>query len=325
MAMEEDGPQVVDGPPRPPKSDEHACGPDAETTLKRKASPSIIGGGYGGDNGGGDENHNIKDMSIKRQRQDECKQSSPPPSTSEPPSRPESPPQRRPSIPGTSQDRRESVIQEEKKRGKRLFGGLLSTLSQTSTNSQHKRRQEIERRQQERLQKQREQDDQKRAERLSKIREARLVEQVDFQEEAMRHRHTKLLALAEFLRTKTEPAIYYLPWRRTTDQEDVIEEQIRAAKNTIANEKEEFKALKERHAIRYGLRRDSHKLEDDGEQAQGEKTVRQEELGRDEATQAIQATPVKGHAEVQKEAAQQDAHDESGDVLVDADEDMVIY
>ncbi|KAG5980810.1 hypothetical protein E4U55_003589 [Claviceps digitariae] len=317
MATEQDGPQVVDGPPRPPKSGEHACGPDAETTLKRKASLSMIEDG----NDDIDDSHDNKDNRTKRQRQDECEQLSTP-STSEPPPRPESPPQRRPSSHDTSRDRRESVIQEERKRGKRLFGGLLSTLSQTSTTSQHKRRQEIEQRQQERLQKQREQDDQKRAEKLSKIREARLVEQVDFQEQVMRHRHTKLLALAEFLKTKTEPAIYYLPWKRTTDQEDVIESQIRAAKRTIANEEEEFKAFKERHAVRYGLRRDSHQREDTTVRAQGEKTMQQEELGRDEATQDSR---MKGHAEVQKATAQQDAHDESGDVLVDADEDMVIY
>ncbi|KAG6001368.1 hypothetical protein E4U43_001334 [Claviceps pusilla] len=151
----------------------------------------------------------------------------------------------------------------------------------------------------------------------------------------MRHRHTKLLALAEFLKTKAEPAIYYLPWKRTTDQEDVIEEQIRAAKSTIATEEEEFKALKERHVARYGMRRDSHQREETTERTQGEKTMQQEELGRNEedtqatqaaqAAQAAQATPMKGDAQVQEAAAEQDAHDESGDVLVDGDEDMVIY
>ncbi|KAG5920041.1 hypothetical protein E4U53_003949 [Claviceps sorghi] len=295
MATEEGGPLVVDAPSKLPKSADHACGPAAETTLKRKASITCDRKVEA------DDTHDEEDTRSKRQRQDAGKQPSSP-REPEPLPRPESAPQRRPSSQDTRQDRRESVIQEEKKRGRRLFGGLLSTLSQTSTTSHHKRRQEIEQRQQERLQRQREQDDQKRAEKLSKIREARLVEQVDFQEQ-----------------------VYYLPWKRTPDQEDVIEEQIRAAKSTIAHEEEEFKALKERHAIRYGLRRNSHQREDTTERTEGEKGMQQEEPGRNEAIGATEVTLVGGHSEVQKAEAQQDAHDESGDVLVDADEDMVIY
>ncbi|KAG6212892.1 hypothetical protein E4U50_001746 [Claviceps purpurea] len=310
MATEEDGPPVTAGSPTPEK---HACGPDEQTKLKRKLS--LVEEGVGA--GVHDHDHDSNDASTKRLRQD-AREKSPP--ASEQPPRQVSPPQRRRSSHDTSRQSRESAIQEEKKRGKRLFGGLLSTLSQTSTTSQHKRRQEIERRQQERLQKQREQDDQKRAEKLSKIREARLVEQVDFQEQVMRHRHTKLLALADFLKTKAEPAIYYLPWKRTADQDDIIDDQIRAAKSTMAKEEEEFKALKERHAIRYGLRRESHARPDTAEETQGGETVQQEAPGRDE-----EAIPGEGTAEPPKPAAHQDAHDESGDVLVVAEEDMVIY
>ncbi|KAG5944113.1 hypothetical protein E4U59_007582 [Claviceps monticola] len=308
MATEEDGPPVMAGSPTPEK---HACGPDEQTKLKRKLS--LVEEGVGA----GVHDQDSNDVSTKRLRQG-AREKSPP--ASEQPPRQDSPPQRRRSSHDTSRQGRESAIQEEKKRGKRLFGGLLSTLSQTSTTSQHKRRQEIERRQQERLQKQREQDDQKRAEKLSKIREVRLVEQVDFQEQVMRHRHTKLLALAEFLKTKAEPAIYYLPWKRTADQDDVIDDQIRAAKSTMAKEEEEFKALKERHAIRYGLRRESHARPDTTEETQGRETVQREAPGRDE-----EAIPGKGTAEPPKPAAHQDAHDESGDVLVVAEEDMVIY
>ncbi|KAG6082466.1 hypothetical protein E4U16_006036 [Claviceps sp. LM84 group G4] len=311
MATEEDGPPVTAGSPR---AEKHACGPDEQTKLKRKLSLVEEGVGVGA----GVHDHDSNDVSTKRLRQDARETS---PLASEQPSRQDSPPQRRRSSYDTSRQGRESAMQEEKKRGKRLFGGLLSTLSQTSTTSQNKRRQEIEQRQQERLQKQREQDDQKRAEKLSKIREARLVEQVDFQEQVMRHRHRKLLALADFLKTKTEPAIYYLPWKRTADQEDIIDDQIRAAKSTTAKEEEEFKALKERHAIRYGLRRESHAARPDtAKETQGGETVQQEAPGRDE-----EGIPGKVTVEPPKQAAHQDAHDESGDVLVDAEEDMVIY
>ncbi|KAG6018424.1 hypothetical protein E4U41_003902 [Claviceps citrina] len=330
MAMEEEGPRLVDGRSH---ADEDARGPDDVTTLKRKASL------VGGDGDGDGAKDGDKDASTKRQRQDAREQpaQSPPPPTSEsPPRGGESPLRRRRSSHDTSRDGRESVLQEEKKRGKRLFGGLLSTLSQTSTTSQHRRRQEIERRQQERLQKQREQDDEERAARLCKIREARLVEQVDFQEQVMRHRHTKMLDLAEFLKTRAEPAIYYLPWKRTADQQDTIEEQLRVAKSTMAHEEEDFRALKERHAIRYGLRRGSHhqRGEDSTERAEeGEKGMhaQQGDVGRaveHEAEAEDEAPPGEGHAEVQTVTAaaqHHDAHDESGDVVVDADEDMVIY
>lgn len=81
---------------------------------------------------------------------------------------------------------RNSFSQEEKKRGKRLFGGLLSTLSQTTNNSQQKRRQEVEKRQQERAAKQRIEDDKRRSERFAKLDKIRKVEQVRFDEQAVR-------------------------------------------------------------------------------------------------------------------------------------------
>ncbi|KJK77567.1 hypothetical protein H634G_07306 [Metarhizium anisopliae BRIP 53293] len=228
-----------------------------------------------------------------------------------------SPPRRRPSIQSAAQDRRASATQEEKKRGKRLFGGLLSTLSQTSTNSQHKRRQEIERRQQERMQKQRDEDDKKRADKVARIKETRIVEQIDFEEQVMRNKHSKLLALAEFLKTKSQPSIYYLPWKRTADQEDAIDDQVRSAKDTIAKEEAEFKSKKELHLSRYQPRRPSSDKEKDGigrlesahEGKHGEERREQEPDTKDQ----------------DKSVHHHDPHDESGDVVVEADEDTVIY
>lgn len=86
----------------------------------------------------------------------------------------------------TSFDRRHSATQEEKKRGKRLFGGLLNTLSQTNTNNaQQKRRHEIERRQHERIEKQRVEDDLRRSEKSSQLREARMARQSEFEEQVV--------------------------------------------------------------------------------------------------------------------------------------------
>lgn len=126
-------------------------------------------------------------------------------------------------------ERRPAVAtQEDKKRGKRLFGGLLSTLNQGPKNNQQKRRLEIEKRQQERMQKQHVEDDQKRTERLAQLRATRIREQIIFDEEVvsaiayqqdaywvdanivsqqMRNRHIKKLSMARYLQTKAEPKI----------------------------------------------------------------------------------------------------------------------
>ncbi|KAM5375941.1 hypothetical protein ACJZ2D_005731 [Fusarium nematophilum] len=139
-------------------------------------------------------------------------------------------------------DRRRLATQEEKKRGKRLFGGLLNTLSQTTGGAQQRRRQEIERRQQERLQKQKVDDDKAMEEKRARLTEIRIGEQIVFDEEVMRNRHSKMLAMAPYLRTKSHPQIYYLPWKLTESQEDEIDDQVRHAKATVEREAEAFKS-----------------------------------------------------------------------------------
>lgn len=76
-------------------------------------------------------------------------------------------------------------MQEEKKRGQRLFGGLLSTLSQSTPNGQQKRRQEIEKRQQERAKQQKADDEIRRKEKLAQLKTVREAEQIKFSEAAV--------------------------------------------------------------------------------------------------------------------------------------------
>jgi hypothetical protein len=109
---------------------------------------------------------------------------------------------RRPSVPttearqapGSGPDRgRRSISEQEKKRGQRLFGGLLSTLSQkpggggggAGGQQQQKRRAEIERRQQERAQQQRAEDDKRRVQKLAKLNRLREIEQVKLEEDVV--------------------------------------------------------------------------------------------------------------------------------------------
>jgi hypothetical protein len=124
-----------------------------------------------------------------------------------------------------NQERRKSSVQEERKRGQRLFGGLLSTLSQSTPNGQQKRRLEIEKRQAEKAQQQKHDDEVRRAEKLVNLKKIRKAEQIKFDEESvsdvkgstrkallisgvqMRIRHSNMLAMANFLCTKTEPKL----------------------------------------------------------------------------------------------------------------------
>lgn len=96
----------------------------------------------------------------------------------------QSPEARRPSVTGGLPIRK-SVSQEEKKRGQRLFGGLLTALSRPASSSQQQKRLDIERRQQEKAQQRRAEDDKRRAEKLEKIRRARQVEQIKLDEQAV--------------------------------------------------------------------------------------------------------------------------------------------
>lgn len=122
-------------------------------------------------------------------------------------------------------ERRKSRQIEERKRGQRLFGALLGTLSQGSSNAAQKRRADIEKRQQAKLKQQDEEDAQRRRERLENLRAIRRKEQVKYEENTvwgpsqikgggegadevqMRIRHANMLHFARFLRTKAEPRI----------------------------------------------------------------------------------------------------------------------
>lgn len=90
---------------------------------------------------------------------------------------------RRPSIPPGSSIARKDIAQDEKKRAKRLFGGLLSTLSQTPSNSQQKRKHEVDRRQQEKAQQQRAEDERRRGRRLEERKVVRKQQQENLGEE----------------------------------------------------------------------------------------------------------------------------------------------
>ncbi|KAF2423121.1 hypothetical protein EJ08DRAFT_619091 [Tothia fuscella] len=141
--------------------------------------------------------------------------------------------------------RRQTGQLEERKRGQRLFGNLLGTLSQSSSSSAQKRRADIERRQQVKLKQQEEEVSQRRHDRLEELTASRRREQKVFDEKAMHLRHSNMLNQARFLQTMSEPKLYYKPWDLLPDQEDQIQRQITAAQATIDEELESFQHRRE--------------------------------------------------------------------------------
>lgn len=90
-------------------------------------------------------------------------------------------PQRRP-----LEEARARVAQEEKRRGMRLFGGLLGTLSQRQANpAQQQKRVEIERRQHERLRQQREMEERALGETRAAREEMRGRESIKWEEQVV--------------------------------------------------------------------------------------------------------------------------------------------
>lgn len=86
------------------------------------------------------------------------------------------------------EDARRRVSLEEKRRGRRLFGGLLGTLSQRPTDPQQQKRLEIEKRQQERLKQQRVVEQKALEEKKAKLEETRLKESIKWEEQVVRAR-----------------------------------------------------------------------------------------------------------------------------------------
>lgn len=94
-------------------------------------------------------------------------------------------------------ERRRSSVQEERKRGQRLFGGLLNTLNQSTPNGQQKKRQEVEARQKERATQRKAEAEDRKREQVANLKAVRLAEQMNFQEESVSYigetRETKLI------------------------------------------------------------------------------------------------------------------------------------
>lgn len=82
-------------------------------------------------------------------------------------------------------DRRKSGQLEERKRGQRLFGALLGTLSQSSSSTANKRRTDIEKKQQAKLRLQAEEHEEQKKQRLESLMTIRRKEQQKYDKQSV--------------------------------------------------------------------------------------------------------------------------------------------
>ena len=245
-----------------------------------------------------------------------------------------SPPQRKPS----------SVTPvEEKKRNQRLFGGLLSTLSQTSsTKPQHRRRDEVEARQRERLRKDTEEREAEARRRKSEIDERRREEQKRWDEEGRELKWRRTRMMAECLVTESLPPLYWKPWELRDEEKQKIQLRRDEAEETIKREKEKLGLVSPTRAIvetpELGVKASPLHEEDQKSRINGNNSPAQDEhleahdedAGR-EHTDAKATNGLDRSSEKAPEAVELDAEpkgkedDHAGEELVEGNEDDVIY
>ncbi|KAL4780161.1 pinin/SDK/memA/ protein conserved region-domain-containing protein [Aspergillus varians] len=258
---------------------------------------------------------------------------------------PEQHPDRKPSSPKaetSNTGRKRNGRDEERKRGQRLFGSLLGTLSQSSNSAAARRRADIERKQQEKLKLQ----DEEYGELKKKRREERFAlrkkDQRLYEKETMHTRHANLLATAHFLKTRAEPVLYYKPWQVRAKEEELIRDQIQEAEATIAREVGEFDACNAQEEVQPEIEKQAQP-EEAPEQPESDKDaqgVQGNQSGAQQDTVATENNHDKGPEEAKPESpsipsnavpassSQEDVHrgaeDDGGEVVED-NEDTVIY
>ncbi|KAF2015441.1 hypothetical protein BU24DRAFT_421743 [Aaosphaeria arxii CBS 175.79] len=269
-------------------------------------------------------------------------------------------------------DRRDSITtkpsnapptgRRERGRERRLFGAALGALSHNTGSAVQKRRSEIEKRQKAQREIDEQENDLKRQERLKFIRVQRQKEQATFEKESTRLRHENLRHTARFLRTETEPHLYYKPWETTPEEDQRIEQQIAEAEQLIRREQGELNGEPNAQGNEDGEQiRTTHSSERDadaepsdgkivhpitpqhlpqpttngGTQDEGpdpkdpERRADHAEELMDEAVNGDQVASSHEADVPAQEAMDEDAHkdlmDENGEEMVEATEDTVIY
>lgn len=161
--------------------------------------------------------------------------------------------------------RRPTAKLDEKSRNRRLFGALLGNLAQpaartkpspkntantttttTVTAATNNRREDIESRQRQRLKRESEEISQHAQRKRQELNSKRKVEQRRWDEQGLRIKHANMRPVAGFLRTSTEPRLYYKPWEMRPEEEETVKKQQEEVEETIQREWDAWEAEKRR-------------------------------------------------------------------------------
>ena len=145
-----------------------------------------------------------------------------------------------PAISTTAAARRKAPV--DLARNRRLFGGLLSTLSASSASSSatHQRRLDIESRAAAKLALSSAAAEAARSERAAELWATRQREQERWSEYEMRVRHERVRAVAGSLETRTRPVLYWRPYELRGEERERIERQKLDAEEMVQREIEDF-------------------------------------------------------------------------------------
>ncbi|KAI5208584.1 hypothetical protein E4T39_01284 [Aureobasidium subglaciale] len=245
-----------------------------------------------------------------------------------------------------NRERRPVKPMDEKKRNQRLFGGLLRGLSQTRpANAQAAKR----RAEQEERRRQKEQElSERQTERVELLNVARKKEQQRVDEASMRIKHENMKAIANFLTTSTEPKLYFKPWELLPEQEDQINRQHEDVDVQIDQDLDDFDQVRQRWqtedanghsdqqeaAPTHVAPNTSNGTDHVSASAIVQEVPVAEPVSEPSAVTVANTTEVKQdqqQEQVQDQAAEdvdrhrKDSIDDTGDIVVEADEDTVIY
>lgn len=249
-----------------------------------------------------------------------------------------------------ARERRPAKPIDEKKRTQRLFGGLLGGLGQTrSANPQAAKR----RAEQEERRRQKEQElSERQTERLEILNIARRKEQRRVDEANIRVKHENMKAMSNFLTTTTEPKLYFKPWELLPEQEDLINRQREDVDVQIDQELDDFDQVRQswqnEDANGHSHHQDTtsthtqdapngtnHPAESATEPGVLQDQDRDHVATADPETEPNPLSASAAETIEEKEAREQAAEDDdrqrkesiddTGDIVVEADEDTVIY
>jgi len=193
-----------------------------------------------------------------------------------------------------------------------------------------RRRVDIEKKQQEKLKLQDEEYDEKKKLRLDALMEVRRQEQKKYAKQSMQIRHSNLLASANFLQTKAEPKLYYKPWDLLQDDEARIKVQIKEAEATIERENKE-NGIQSPMLVKDSILTADNPManvESDKPETVGQVTNDEEPIEPSSVSIANAQPVVASEKTVETSTAfevPKDHVDDGGDVVVEGEEDTVIY